>query len=220
MPRKAGMIHVVCDNARYFGQLAGELMPDVDLVHFVDGGLPSMSAETLRPRVIERLRTLAAFAQESGAQAILLTCTAFGRLVDDVQTAVSCPVLSVLEIMVDEAIKLTGVIGIISSHQGTLVTAERMLREQAALEGRTIALKTRFCPGAFDAMRRDDWETHNRIVLSNLRDFVKEVDVVVAPQPSIERAVNEFDGSASGVPILTSTRLSVMRLKQILDAAV
>jgi hypothetical protein len=216
--RKAGMIHVVTDNARSFGTLAAELMPDIEVVHFVDGGLPSMTAEAQRPRVVERLRTLASFAQESGAEAILLTCTAFGRLVDDVQSAVTCPVLSVLEIMVDEALTLPGAIGIIGSHPGTLETASRMLGEQACLEGRDIDVTTRLCPGAFDAMRRDDWATHNRIVLSALQELAQQVDVVLAPQPSIERAVLEFADSHPGVLILTSPRLSVLRLKQALDA--
>ncbi len=219
MTRKAGMVHVVCDNAGFFGQLTAEIMPGVDVVHLVDGGLPSMSADALRPRVIERLRTLASFAEESGAEAILLTCTAFGRLVDEVKGAVSCPVLSVLEIMVEEALKLPGTIGILSSHPGTLATASRMLREQAAAEGRTIELKTQLCPGAFEAMRRGDWATHNQIVLSNLRELVRQVDVVLAPQPSIERAVREFAGSGRNVTVLTSPRLCALRLKEALYAA-
>ena len=218
MARIAGMIHGVGDNARFFGQLAAELMPGVEVVHFVDGGLPSMAADELRPRVIERLRTLAAFARESGAEAILLTCTAFGRLVDDVKGAVACPVLSVLEIMVDEALRLPGTIGVLGSHPGTLAAASRMLQEQASVEGKTVQVTTRLCPGAFDAVQRDDWANHNRIVLANLREMVEQVDVVVAPQPSVERAVMGFSGTDWTVPVLTSPRLSVLRLKAALDA--
>jgi len=216
--RKAGMIHVVCDNARVFGQLATELMPGIDIVHFVDGGLPSMTAEAQRPRIVERLRALAVFAEESGAEAILLTCTAFGRLVDVVQSSVTCPVLSVLEVMVDEALTLCGSIGIVGSHPGTLESASRMLREQACLEGREIDIKTSLCPGAFDAMRRDDWATHNRIVLAALQELAQQVDVILAPQPSIERTVVEFAESHPEVLILTSPRLSALRLRQVLDA--
>jgi hypothetical protein len=210
------MIHAVGDNAPFFGQIAAELMPDVEVVHFVDGGLPCMAGDELRPRVIERLRTLSGFAEESGAEAILLTCTAFGRLVGDVEGAVTCPVLSVLEIIVDEALRLPGTIGVLGSHPGTLAAASRMLREQASLEGKKLEITTRFCPGAFDAVQRDDWETHNRIVLANLRELVEQVDVVVAPQPSVERALMEFTQAGPLVPILASPRLSVLRLKEAL----
>ncbi|MFW6151000.1 MAG: aspartate/glutamate racemase family protein, partial [Chloroflexota bacterium] len=170
-------------------------------------------------RVIERLRTLASFAEESGAQAVLLTCTAFGRLVDDVRGAVSCPVLSVLDIMVDEALKLSGTIGVLASHPGTLAGASHVLEEEASHEGKPITVRTRHCPGAFDAMWRDDWATHNQIVLANLRELMEEVDVVVAPQPSIERAAAELPATDRKVPVLTSPRLSVLRLKETLGAA-
>ncbi|TFH34246.1 MAG: hypothetical protein E4G93_05645 [Dehalococcoidia bacterium] len=218
MAHKAGMIHGVSDNARYFGQLATELMPDIEIVHFVDGGVPFMATDALRPRAIERLRILASFAQESGAEAVLLTCTPFGRLVDEVKGAVTCPVHSVLEIMVDEALKFHGTIGVLGSHPGTLTSTERLLREQASLEGKVIEVETRFCPGAFDAVRHDDWTTHNGIVLANLRELMKHVDVVVAPQPSTERAIREFKDPGLKVPVLTSPRLCTLRLKEILDS--
>jgi len=210
------MIHGVADNAGYFGRIAAELMPDVDVVHFVDGAIPSMAAPELRPRVIHRLKTLASFAEESGAEAVLLTCTAFGRLVDDVKGAVACPVLSVLEVMVEEALKMSGTIGVLGSHHGTLAAASALLTEQASLLGRSVTVITRFCPGAFDAVQRDDWATHNRIVLYGLRQLVEQVDVVVAPQPSVERVMTQYNSSESRVPILTSPRVSVLRLREAL----
>lgn len=217
MAPKVGMVHVGCFNVRFFGQLAAEIVPDVEVVHFTDGGLPSMASRDLRPRVIERLRTLASFAEESGAQAVLLTCTAFGRLVDDVKGAVACPVLSALDLTVDEALKLQGTIGIIASHPGTLAGTSHILEEQAALEGKTLDIKTRLCPDAWDAMWRDDWPTHNRIILANLRELMHQVDAVVAPQPSVEIAVQELPESDRKVPMLTSPRLSVTRLKRTLQ---
>ncbi len=218
MARKAGMIHVVADNVRVFGQLASELLPDVEIVHFLDSGLPAMSAPPLRPEVVERLRTYASFARRSGADAVLLTCTAFGRLVDEVSGAVDCPVLSVLEIMVDEALRQRGRIGIIGSHPGTVAGMERLLREQAAREGNVIAIESRLCAGAFDAMRRGDLAAHDRVVLVTLRELVEKVDVVVAPQPSMEAALLQFEGDPKNVPVLTSPRLSVERLKQTLNS--
>lgn len=217
MARKVGMVHAVYDNGRLFGRLAAELVPGVEVVHFVDGGLPAMSAESLRPRVIARLRSLVSSAGESGAEAILLTCTAFGRLVDDVKSAATCPVLAVLEIMIDEALKLRGTVGIISSHPATLTFAS-VLREQAAIEGKSIDIRTHACSGAFEAMQRGDLAAHDRIVHEHLREFVKQVDVIVAPQPSIESAVREFARLNLTVPVLTSPSLSTLRLKKTLES--
>ncbi len=218
MSRKAGMIHGVADNARFFGRIAAEVTPDIELVHFVDGGIPSMSANEFRPRVIERLRTLAAFALESEAEAVLITCTAFGRLVDEVQPAVSIPVLSVLEIMVQQALHLNGTLGLLGSHPGTMATAARMLEEEAAMQGRKLDLRTQYCHGAFDAVARDDWATHNRIVLTYLRQLLRQVDAIVAPQPSIERVMPELD-EAERSRVLTSPRISALQLRQTLMPA-
>lgn len=218
MALTAGMIHVVPDNAALFGRVALKCMPDVRLVHFVDGGLPGMSAAEHRPRVIERLRTLARFARESGADAILLTCTAFGRLSQDVQHAVDCPVLSVLELVVDEVASRRGTVGIIGTHQGTLTTAARMLRERVESEQMELRILTRHCPGAFEAMLRGDLETHDRIVRDGLCALASKVDLIVAPQPSLERALWRSSNVAGGIPVLTSPTVTVLRLKAVLDA--
>jgi len=218
MARKAGMVHVVADNIRVFGLIASELMPDIEMVHFLDTALPAMSEPALRPEVIERLGTYARFAQESGAEAVLLTCTAFGRLANEVSRAVDCPVLAVLDIMLDELMRQRGRIGVIGSHPGTVVGTERLLQEQARHEGRVIAIKSRLCAGAFDAMRRGNLAAHDRIVLENLRELVRQVDVVVAPQPSMEQALLQYEVDGRKVPLLTSPRLSVERLRQALKS--
>ena len=217
MKRSVGMIHVLPQNVMVFGRLAGELMPGVEVQHFLDTSLPTMSAPASRPEVIYRLQTYASFACRSGSEAVLLTCTAFGRLVADVSRGVDCTVLSVLEIMVDEALKQRGRIGIIGTHPGTVVGAERLVREQAAEQGRPIELEARRCHGAFDAMRSGDWETHNRAVLENLRELAQKVDVVVVPQASLENAVRLFGGGRQ-VPILTSSLLSVQRLRDTMES--
>jgi len=219
MGHKTGMIYGVIANAQFFDQLARELTPDLELIHFVDGGLPSMAMNAPRPRVIERLRILASFAQESGAEAILLTPTPFGRLVDDVKSAVTCPVLSVLETITDEALKLHGTIGILANHAGTLTVTSRMLHDQASIDGKSIRVQTRLCAGAFDALLRFDWTTHNRIVHACLRDLMAQVDVVIVPEAPIEKAMREFPENDRSVPVLTSARLSLLRLKAIFGAA-
>jgi len=215
--RSVGMIHVLPENVMIFGRLAGELVPGVEVQHFLDTSLPTMSAPASRPEVINRLQTYASFASRSGSEAVLLTCTAFGRLVEEVSSAVDCPVLSVLEIMVDEALKQHGRIGIVGSHPCTVAGAERLVRERATQEGRALEVEARHCPGAFDAMRNGDWETHDRVVLENLRELVQRVDVVVAPQASLERAIVRFKDARHRVPILTSSRLSVARLRDTVE---
>ena len=217
MGRKVGMVHAVSSNVRLFNDLTSEIMPGVEVVHLVDEGLPSLSGERSRERVVRRLKLLASFAEESGAEAVMLTCTAFGRLVDEVKVAINIPVFAVLEIVADEAVDLSDRIGILASHPGTLVSASQMIQEQTTLRGKKVEVKTLLCAGAFDAIRREDWATHDRIVLEHLNRLMEEVKVVVIPQPSIERVVKQIPEGGHRVPILSSARLSVQHLKEKLD---
>ena len=218
MGRKVGMVHAGCYNVRLFNELMSEIMPDVEVVHLVDEGLPSMANIQLRGRVVRRLKALSSFAEESGAEVVMLTCTAFGRLVDEVKQVVSIPVLSVLEIMVEEAIKAGNRIGIFGTHPGMLASAAQVIREESAERGRKIEVKTLLCPGAFDALRRHDMATHDRIVLEHANQLMDEVDVIVVPQPSMDRVMKQVPEASRKVPILSSANKSVERLKEELNS--
>ena len=214
MKRKVGMVHAIATHVRLFNELVSEALPGVEVVHFVDEGLPFLAGEEHRERVVRRLGLLASFAEESGAEVVLLTCTAFGRLVKEVEAAVNIPVLSVLEIITDEAMKLGDRIGILGTHPGTVESASRIIREETAERGRTTEVKPLLCEGAFEALRREDWATHDGIVRKCLKEMMTAVQVVVIPQPSIERVLNQVPEAERPVPVLSSTRLAVQRLKE------
>ncbi|RLC62718.1 MAG: hypothetical protein DRI01_06425 [Chloroflexi bacterium] len=148
----------------------------------------------------------------------MLTCTAFGRLADEVKAKVKIPVLAVLEIIAEEAMGLSESIGILATHPGTLVSASEVIREEAALRGKSVEIKTLLCEGAFDAVRREDWATHDNIVLKHLNDLMEEVKVIIIPQPSMERVVKQIPEASRKVPIMSSAHLSVQLLKEKLDS--
>ena len=214
MKRKVGMVHAIATHVRLFNDLASQILPGIEVVHFVDEGLPFLASEKGRERVVRRLRLLTSFAEESGAEVVLLTCTAFGRLVDEVEAESNAPVLSVLEIIVDRAIEHGDCIGVLGTHPGTVESAARLIREQAALDVKDVEITERFCAGAFEALRREDWASHDSLVLQHLKEIMAEVQVVVIPQPSIERVLNQVPESERPVPILTSSRLAIERLKE------
>jgi len=218
MKRKAGMVHGVTTNVAVFKGAVSEIMPAVDIVHFVDEGIPFLADAKSRPLAIRRLRTLSSFAEESGAEVVLVTCTAFGRLVAEIQEAVKVPVLSVVEIAATEAVNLADSIGVLGTHPGTIASASQIIQEEAKARGKKVEVETRLSTEAFSALQRQDWATHDRLVLKLLDDLIKEVKVVVIPQPSIERALKQVSESDRKAIILPSVRLSVQRLKDKLDS--
>ena len=218
MARKVGMVHALSPNVRLFNELISKIMPGVEAVHLVDEGLPSLSDKQYHKRVVRRLGVLSAFAEESGAEIVMLTCTAFGHLADEVKNMVNIPVLAVLEIVADEAMELADSIGILGTHPGTVATASEIIQEQAIQKGKKVEVKTLLCEGAFDALKQEDWATHDRIVLKHLNELMDNVKVVVIPQPSIERVVSQIPEGERKVPILTGAHLSVQRLKEKLES--
>ena len=218
MGRMVGMVHTLCPNVRLFNELVSEIIPGVEVVHLVDEGLSPLSGKKHHERIVRRLRILSSLAEESGAEVIMLTCTAFGGLADEVKAMVNIPVFAVLEIIADETIELADTIGILGTHPGTLASASEIIREQAALRGKNVTVKTLLCEGAFDAIKREDWNTHDRIVLKRLTELMEEVKVVVIPQPSMERVLDQAPEIAQKKPVITSARLAVQRLKDKLDS--
>ena len=218
MARKVGMVHALSSNVRLFNQVLSEVMPGVEVVHLVDEGLPSLSDKQYHKRVVRRLGVLSAFAEESGAEIVMLTCTAFGRLADEVKNMVNIPVLAVLEIVADEAMQFADSIGILGTHPGTVATASEIIQEQAIQKGKKVEVKTLLCKGAFDALRREDWTTHDRIVLEHMNELMQDVKVVVIPQPSIEIVLKQIPEANRKIPILSSAHLSVERLKEKLNS--
>jgi aspartate/glutamate racemase len=217
MGRMVGMVHTLCSNVRLFNGLVSAMIPGVELVHIVDEGLSSLSGKQDHEYVIRRLETLSTLARESGAEAIVLTCTALGRLAEEVKERVNVPVFAVLEIIADEVADITNSIGVLGTHPGTVTSAVEIIQEEASRRGNRIAVKSLLCPGAFDAARQEDWETHDTIVLQNLTRLMEEVEVIVMPQPSMERVMSQAPEPAPGKLIVTSARLAVQRLKDELD---
>lgn len=213
MAQKAGMVHAMCSNTALFKKLSANLMPGVDVVHLVDEGLPSMSDRSLHQGVVRRLVRLATSAKESGAEIVMLTCTAFGRLAEDVEKLAGVPTIAVLEIVADEAMSVGDQIGILATHPGALATAAELIKEQAAVKGTKVRVTETLCEGGLEALKAEDWPTHDRLISKCLNELMGRVKVVVIPQPSIERVVDRLPESARKVPILTSGRLSVRILK-------
>ena len=64
----------------------------------------------------------------------------------------------------------------------------------------------------------DFFHAHDRTVKENLNDLMGRVDVIVLAQASIARVVAQIPEKERKVPILSSLRLGVQRLKEKLES--
>ena len=220
MTRKVAMIHTVANVAPLFDGLAAEIMPGAEVMHFVDEGLLKdiINGGELTEERIDRIALLASFAVDSGAEAVMLTCSTVGPGVDEARDSVLAPFLRVDQAMADRAVELGGRVGVIASLHTTLGPTSDLIRARAALQGRGVELEIRLCDGAFEALNAGDVAGHDRIVIDNLRELMGGVDVVVLAQASMSRVVELLPEAERVVPILSSPRLGVAMLRDALEA--
>jgi len=145
----------------------------------------------------------------------MLTCSSLGPLIETAKNMVEVPFLKIDEAMADEAVKLGVRIGIIATAATTLGPTSDLIKERAALQGKKAEVEVVLCKGAFDARFRGDSATHDRIVKKQLYKLVERVQVVVLAQASIAQLVDRIP--RLGVPILSSPRLGIQRLKETLE---
>jgi aspartate/glutamate racemase len=156
----------------------------------------------------QRFLALADYAVDTGARAILFTCSAFGPCIEAVaRRHAGLPVLKPNEAMVADAVAQGGVVGLLASFEPTL---QSMPPEFPA----GTALRTALAAGAMDALNRGDTVQHDRLVADAARALVDQGCTVIAlAQFSLARARHAVE-AATGLPVLTTPDSAVKRLRQ------
>ena len=164
----------------------------------------------------QRFETLAAYAEGTGAQALLFTCSAFGPCIEAVASRrPRMPVLKPNEAMVDEAVSTAagGRIGLIASFAPTLVSMPGEFPEGTDL---VCALTAE----AMDALNQGDLARHDACVVQAALQLKAQGSAVIAlaqfsmarAQPAVEQAV--------GLPVLTTPGSAIRVLRQRLQSKV
>ena len=218
MPQKLGMIHTVTGLVPLFGELCDELLPGIERFIIVDEPVlkTALAIGHLTPALYLRMCSNVVFAAESGADAILVTCSSASPTVDVARKMVEVPVLKVDEPMIDKAISMGDRIGIVATAATTLKPTTELMEERSRLAGREVRIEKVLCEGAYDALFAGDTETHDRIVLGYLKRMMERCDVVVLAQVSMARTAEKIPESERTVPILSSPRLGMEKVREIL----
>jgi Asp/Glu/hydantoin racemase len=220
MVRRAAIVHVVPSLVPVFNELTSELLPDVHVLHLADEGLLKelRSVGRLTEELGERLAMLARYAQEYGAEVVMFNCSSLSPLVDSVKERVRVPVFPVDEAMADRAVESGKSIGVLATLQNTLGPTSDLIRRRAALKGTNVEVEAVLCEGAFDALAHGETEVHDRIIREHLAGLSERVEVVALAQASMARVAARLPESERGVPILSSPRPGVERLREMLDS--
>lgn len=217
--QKLGIIHTVSKLAPTFAELAGELLPGVETTVIADDLLLK---RTVRDGAVDdvtrnRLRSHVAALADFGVDAVLVTCSSVGGVVDEIASGADVPVLRVDRAMAERAVTLGARVGVLATLPTTLTPTTQLVEAAAREAGRAVTVVSRLCDGAFDALDRGDAARHDAIIAEELDRLAAEVDVVVLAQASMARiaAVRPLGGT----PVLSSPRLAMEQLAERWAAA-
>jgi Asp/Glu/hydantoin racemase len=217
------LIHTVPALAETFAGLAKErLDTPAELVHVVDESLlaDAIAQEGLSPAISRRLAARIFEAEDNGADAILVTCSSLGPAVEAARAFCSVPLLRVDEPMIDRAVELGAVIGVVGTLSTTLDPTADLVTRRAAHQGKQVEVVARLAEGAFAELKAGNTNEHDRRVRRVLLELIERADVIVLAQASMARVADQLDDSERGsVEILSSPAASMDQAAQTLGAA-
>jgi Asp/Glu/hydantoin racemase len=194
------------------------LWPEARLANLLEDSLSSDLAQAgeLTPALSERFLKLATYAAESGADAILFTCSAFGDAIDRCKRSLSIPVLKPNEAMIEEAIQRTRKISILATFEPAIASMTEEFQSYARQQDVEIELNTFVCPGAFDELRRGSADRHDALIVDCARTPTNS-ELLCFAQFSMTSAAQQAS-QVSGLPVLTTPDSAVLKLRSLLQA--
>jgi Asp/Glu/hydantoin racemase len=197
--------------------LASEVVPGIRVLHYADESLlqDTIATGTTPGHVRRRLVDYARYAQESGAQALLVSCSSIGEAATAAQDFVSIPVLRIDTPMAGLAVESGARIGVLATLSATLGPTTRLVRDSAQRRNKKPAITARTVDGAFQALRAGDRAMHDRLVLAAFAELAAECDVIVLAQASMARVIDHTQGPPGGPIVLASPDSGMTQLSTL-----
>jgi aspartate/glutamate racemase len=218
--RRVGLVHAVIPAIEPLRAAFGQLAPDVKLINILDEGLVTEIDRrgSLTPGLVRRLTTLVSLAEDAGAEIVLLSCTAYSPVADDVQKQADIPVLKIDELMVREALGRATKIGVVATVPAGLQMQRQLIHRIAAEMDKEIELDAVLKPEAFQALSSGRRDEHDAIVLTEVERLARSNELVMLAQASMGHLASRVPASV-GVPVLSSPTLAVSKVKAMLDSS-
>jgi Asp/Glu/hydantoin racemase len=217
MGAKLTLIHTVPPLLNVFNQLGAILLPGVTLSHILDEPILARIRQRghLAGEDTARLLAHVEIAQQTGANAVLVTCSTTSPCVDDIRAKVSLPVFKIDEAMIARAVNLGSRIGVIATSATTIDPTRQMLQAQAETVGKKIQVESVMVANALPALLNGDGSTHDHLVGEATLKLMPRVDVVVLAQASMARVLDVISPAERIAPILSSPYLALEQVSAL-----
>lgn len=216
--KKVVLIHTSPVSLNDLKDLFHEILPNAEMVNIIDDSLLEevKNHGGLTPDVIRRMNVYMAVAESMGPDLIFNQCSSVGEAFDLARKEVSCKTLRIDEAMCEKAVQEGSVIGVVATVASTVKPSCDLVYQKAEEIHKKVEVKAYLVNGALDIlMKEHNTEKHNQLVKKAIEDAEKECDVVMLAQGSMT-AILPCLGKTEK-PVLTSPRLAVEKVKEMLE---
>lgn len=215
---RVGLIHAVAVAIQPVTDAFTRLWPQAELANLLDDRLSVDRAkdDDLTGAMFDRIACLADYAESSGVDGILFTCSAFGAAIEMVALDKAMPVLKPNEAMFEAALGHGDRIGMLATFERSVASMEDEFRQLAAARRPAATIATVCEPKAMAALQEGDEAAHNQY-LANAAHQLSHCDAIMLAQFSTSVARTAV-ADAVNRPVLTSPDTAVMKLKSLLSA--
>ena len=189
--------------------------PNARTLNILDDSLADDRALTpgLTDKMFERFATLSRYAFDTGADAILFTCSAFGPAIERAAQRLPIPVLKPNEAMFEAAMSCGATIGMLTTFAPSVAPLRDEFDKAASSRRPTPRLVTVVVEEAMQALRGGDVAKHNRLLAEKVTELGR-CDAVMLAQFSTSRAAVAVRAKVD-VPVLTAPDAAVAKLRRL-----
>jgi len=218
MVTRIALIHAVQAAMQPIEDAFKALWPEVRRTNLLDDSLAPdrEAAGILTPELSQRIVSLASYVADTGADAVLFTCSAFGEGIEAAARSLRIPVLKPNEAMFEAALGIGARIGMLATFAPAMASMEEEFRDLARRQGSNATLETIMVPGARAALVAGDLAEHNRLI-ADAASLLDHCDAILLAHFSMAAARSAV-GARSDRVILSAPSSAVMKLKSAITA--
>lgn len=191
MNKKLYLIHTVGNYKELvydpFAKPFAEKYPEVSIFNISDDSLlkETLSAGRVTANVAMRILNYIKSAELSGADLVMVTCTSVNEVAQYARKFSNIPVFNIDEPVAKMAVSAGNKIGILATLPTSPLATQRLLMQEAEVQGKKIEIVIKVVDGAFDILCSGNRSKHDEMVNEQLYKLSKEVDVVTFAQISM-----------------------------------
>ncbi|ADO83860.1 aspartate/glutamate racemase family protein [Ilyobacter polytropus] len=209
---KIALIHTTVNSMSPIIKAFNKIDATIELMNFLDEGLMSdlKKNSPIEFFMLKRIITMAENAEKSGADGILLACSAFSPYVDVIKDFVNIPLLSADMAMLEKVVSMGGKIGVLTTIEAARSTTLQLIKELGDKNKTTVEVEGEIVYNAFDELKNGNKNQHDRLIQNKIKEFSSKYDVIVLAQMSMNGALESLD--PCNKPIFSSPEISARKI--------